>query len=91
MKRIIITADVENAAAWEEAFRTHADLFRSQTSKLMHYAVTEDNRVALYTEVEDLDRFQEVIDSEATAEAMAMDGVKRDSVRIYALDKELPL
>jgi hypothetical protein len=30
----------------------------------------------------------ELLDSRATEEAMAFDGVKRDSVKIVALDKE---
>lgn len=91
MHRVVIICDVEDATNWEKQFRTHADLFRRQTSTAMHYTVTDDNRVALYTEVSDLDRFTEVFKSPATAEAMSVDGVKRATVQAYVLDKDLPL
>ena len=92
MASVIITAEVENGTDWEREFRTHADLFRSQTSKSpMRFSVTGDNRVAIYTEVADLSTFQEVLDSQATTDAMANDGVKRETVQMYVLDKELEL
>ena len=31
MPRIVVTAQVEDLVKWEEGFRTHGDLFRSQT------------------------------------------------------------
>ena len=31
MAKVIITAEVEDVAHWERNFRTHGDLFRSQT------------------------------------------------------------
>ncbi len=37
---------------------------------------------------DDLDAFLEGMDSPETAEAMAIDGVKRETVKIYVLDKE---
>jgi hypothetical protein len=30
MPRVIITAQVEDAANWEQGFRTHGELFRSE-------------------------------------------------------------
>ncbi len=29
MPRLVVTAEVEDVAKWEEGFRTHGDLFRS--------------------------------------------------------------
>ena len=31
MPRVVVTAQVEDLVKWEEGFRTHGDLFRSQT------------------------------------------------------------
>ncbi len=31
MPRVVVTAQVEELVKWEEGFRTHGDLFRSQT------------------------------------------------------------
>ena len=44
MAKVIVTAEVEDAAKWEEGFRTHGDLFRSQTTTKLDYGITEGNR-----------------------------------------------
>ena len=38
---------------------------------------------------DDLNLFLQGLDSPATAEAMAADGVKRETVKVFVLDKEL--
>ena len=92
MARVIVTGEVENAANWEKEFRTHVELFRSQTIvSPMRFTVTDDNRFAIYSEATDLKAFQEVLDSQATVDAMMNDGVKRETVQVYVLDKELEL
>ena len=88
MPRILITAQVEDSARWKEGFRTHGDLLRSMSQTVTYFATTDDNEVALYSEPEDLDKFMEVLESPATAEAMGKDGVKRDTVKVFVLDKE---
>ena len=90
MPKIVITAQVEDLAKWEEGFRTHGDLFRSQTTISPASMATsdEDNQVAVYFEVSDLDTFLRVLESPATAEAMAFDGVNRETVKLFILDKE---
>lgn len=47
--------------------------------------------MAILWEVTNLDRYLELMDSPETAEAMAQDGVKRETVKVYVLDKELNL
>jgi hypothetical protein len=92
MASVIVTGEVENGANWETKFRTNVELFRSQTSvSPMRFTVDDDNRFAIYTEVTDLKTFQEVLDSQATVDAMINDGVKRETVQVYVLDKELEL
>ena len=89
MTRILVTAEIEDAAKWEEGFKTHGALLKSMTATSSHYAITDGNHVAVYTEVEDKAKCLEVLASEATAEAMAVDGIKRDTVKIFVLDNEL--
>ena len=89
MPKVVITAQVEDVAKWEEGFRTHGDLFRSQTvSKPIGIGVGDGNEVALYIEAEDLSTYMEILESQATADAMAFDGVKRETVRLFVLDRE---
>ncbi len=91
MPSIIVTAQVEDAANWEEGFRTHGDLFREQTTTAVNFTVTNDNEVAVHFEADNLDKYMELLESPATAEAMALDGVKRETVKVFVLDKELDL
>ena len=88
MTKIIVTAEVEDSARWEAGFRTHGDLFRSQTVSRVEFATGEGNEVAVCFEPADFDKFMEIFESPATAEAMAFDGVKRETVKVYVMDKE---
>jgi hypothetical protein len=88
MARVIITAQVEDSAKWERGFRTHGALLRSMGTTVTHFTTTGGNEVALYAEPPDLAKWQQVMKSPATAEAMAFDGVKRETVKVFVLDKE---
>ena len=88
MARVIFTAQVEDSAKWEKGYRTHGELLKSMTMAMAYFTTTQDNEVAIYVEPEDLAKFFEVLKSPATAEAMAFDGVKRETVKVYVLDKE---
>ena len=91
MSKAIITAQVEDSANWELAFRSHAGLFNEYTATAIHFVATNDNEVAILWEVANLETFLEQLDAPETAEAMAQDGVNRDSVKVYILDKEINL
>ena len=88
MAKVIITAKVEDSSKWEEGFRTHGELLRSMTSTVTYFTISEDNELTLYAEPDEVDKFLEVMESSATEEAMAYDGVIRDTVKIAVLDKE---
>ena len=89
MPRVVVTAQVEELVKWEEGFRTHGDLFRSQTvSGPIGIATNEDNEIAVCFDASDLDKFLQGMDSPETAEAMAVDGVKRETVKVFVLDQE---
>ncbi len=89
MPKVVITAQVEDPVRWEEGFQTHADLFRSYTvNTLITFGTTEGNEVAVCVDPDDLDTFMAGMESPATAEAMETDGVKRETVKVFILDKE---
>ena len=92
MARVVVTAQVEDAVKWEKSFRTHADLFRSQTvAKPINFATIEGNIVAVCLEPDNLDTFMKILTSSATADSMAADGVKRETVKVFVLDKEFKI
>ena len=79
MVRILVTAQVEDSKEWEDGFRTHRDLFKSMTATAVHYAVTDGNEIAVCTDATDQAKYFQVLESKATVDAMASDGVKRDT------------
>jgi len=88
MPQVVIVAQVEDGERWETEFRTHGELFRSQTiNNPIRFSVSDENEVAILFEPEDQATYLEILDSPATHEAMEHDGVKRDTVQIYLLDK----
>ncbi len=87
MHKIIITTHVEDLAKWEAGFRTRGPLFRRQTIRSVHFAMTQPNEVALCFEVDDLDKYLEILNSPETTAAMAEDGIQRENVKVYVLDK----
>lgn len=85
MARIIVTAEVEDPVAWEKGFRTHGDLFRAQTCTQMEYSIN-GNEVAVLASPKDFDAFMTLFEAPDTAEAMEVDGVKRETVKVYIVD-----
>ncbi len=89
MPMVIITAEVHDPVKWEAGFRTHGDLFRSYSLRAPVHFTMAGNEVAVCFEPEDLDTFRQAIESQASVEAMAFDGVKPETVQIFVLDKEI--
>ena len=93
MARVVMVGEVEDAAVWEERFRSHRELFSTIYGPMgmnaIHFTTTEDNRFAIYSEVDDLDAWFGALESAEIEAAMAEDGVKRDSVQIHVLENEL--
>ena len=89
MTRVVITAEVDDAKAWEKSFRTHGKLFRTQPATSPYtFGFADGNTVAVSAEVDDVDAYMASIESDETAEAMSADGVRRDTVRVFKLDHE---
>jgi hypothetical protein len=87
MPRVLVIAEVENLEKWEKGFRTHGDLFRQMGISTMEFGTGEGNRIAVCGETTNLDAYMKIFNSPATAEAMAFDGVKRETVETFILDK----
>jgi hypothetical protein len=69
MPRVIVTVQVQDAAKWEAAFRTHGDLFRTMSLRgPIQYAIA-GNEVTACMDTENLDNFTGVMESQATARA----------------------
>ena len=90
MTKVILTAQVKNGDTWEKAFQTHGDFFRSQgrATSPIQYTRT-GNEVALCSEVPDVGAYRKKVDSPETVAAMEQDGVKRETVKLFVLEKEL--
>lgn len=88
LHRIVLTAEVADVAAWEEKFRTHGGMFRDQGTVSPILIGVNGNTVAVAESVEDLDSFMATLESEETIAAMQEDGVNRDSVKVFVLDRE---
>lgn len=62
LPKVVITAEVEDVTRWEQSFRTHGELFRSQTvTTPVGIAVQEDNTAACCLEPTDLTAFMKVL------------------------------
>ena len=90
MTKVLVVAQVQDPVKWEAGFRTHGDLFRSMTARAVNFAIA-GNEVAVCMEPENLATYQRVMESKATADAMAFDGVKRETVKMFVLDKDMKL
>jgi hypothetical protein len=91
MYRVIITAKVEDSTNWESSFRSHKRLFDEYTATAVHFTASNKNRIVILWEVTDLDAFNARLNAPEASAAMASDGVKRDSVKVYVLDKTLEI
>jgi hypothetical protein len=54
----------------------------------VHYGL-EGNWAAVMMDVKDVDHYNQSMRSPATAEAMAADGVLRETVKMFVLDKKV--
>ena len=91
MPKVVVVAQVKDAVKWEKGFRARGDLFRNSftVTAPVGFAISEENEIAVCFEPADLNKAMEALNSPATVEAMAADGVKGDTVKVFVLDKEL--
>ncbi len=87
MARVLMTAQVQDGAKWEASFRTHADIFKTYGLLAPVQFTVSGNEVALCVEPADAQKFLQTMSEPQTVEAMKTDGVKRETVKVYVLDK----
>lgn len=51
------------------------------------FQFTKDNKVVVCFDVSDIDTYMKTLDSPQTAEAMAHDGIKKETVQVFVLDR----
>ncbi|MGA7525348.1 MAG: hypothetical protein WBW84_23055 [Acidobacteriaceae bacterium] len=89
MITILVVAQCRDAKKWEESFVTHGPLFRTMgVIGPAHYAL-DGNWAAVQMEVKDLDHYNKMMSSPAIADAMASDGVLRETAKMFVLDKKI--
>ncbi|MGB8909227.1 MAG: hypothetical protein WCC84_10810 [Candidatus Cybelea sp.] len=91
MTKILVIAKCKDQAKWEAGFRTHGDLFKTAygISTPVSYGMGEDNHVVACFETNDLAKAHSALSSPETAKAMESDGLLRDTVKVFVLDKEV--
>ena len=91
MPRIVVTAQVEDSTDWERSFRTHGKLFGEYSATAVSFTATQDNEVVICFDVEDLQTYLEQMGSPDTEAAMTQDGVKRETVKVFVLNRAIGL
>jgi hypothetical protein len=91
MSKILVIAKCKDKAKWEAGFRTHGELFKTAygISKPVSYGMGEDDYVVACFETSDLAKVRSAISSPETIKAMESDGLLRDTVKVFVLDKEV--
>ena len=87
MAKVLLTAQVEDGVKWEAGFRTHGDIFASYHLQAPVEFTVSGNDVAICTQPADAQAFLKMLAEPQTIEAMKGDGVKRETVKVYVLDK----
>ena len=85
---VLLTAEVADPAAWEQKFRTHGGLFRDQGTSSPILIGSDGHMVVVSQSVSDVDAFKRNIESPETVAAMVEDGVKRDTIKVFVLDRK---
>ncbi len=87
MPKVIVTGQAEDAAKWEAGLRSRGDLLKRAT--ITSIAIGNDgNEIATCSDLTDVSKFMEVMDSPDVAKAMAEDGLNQATVKIYVMDRE---
>jgi len=88
MTKVIVTANVKNPEAWEAGFRSMGAMLSTIFVSPIHLGIhSDDNSFAYLAEVEDVDQFLSMINSEKAYNAQKENGVIDGTVRYYVLDK----
>ena len=83
MQKLIVTHEVDDVVHWL-ASPKREEVFASVATNITTFVLPGDsNRVALSMDVADMGSFDELMKSDAAAEAMKYDGVRPDTIVMY--------
>jgi len=92
MAKVIAIGQVKDVAMWENAFRTHGDMFKEMgIASPIYIGSNDNNEVVLLEEVADVDGLTSSVQSPETQAAMKSDGVIVESFKLFVLDREFSL
>ena len=91
MPKVIITVEVQDPAKWEAGFRSHVEVFRAYSVNAPISYTTSGNLAVVCMEVASIETMQQQMALPATADAMATDGLKRETFKMFVLDKQFTL
>ena len=92
MTRIVVAAIAKDVVKWEEGYRSHAPMLRELmgvTKRVQFTTHAETNEICINAEPDDLEHYLGMAQSPEIAEAMEKNGVIRDTVKFYILDKTI--
>ena len=88
MTPVVVTAKVEDVTKWEEWLRTHGKHFKNMgVTSPIGIAINDGNEVAVYFEPAAVGKFMSQLDTPENAAAMERTGVKKDTVKVYVMDR----
>ena len=83
MPKLIVTHEVDDVAHWL-ASPKREEVFAGVATNITTFVLPGDsNRVALSMDVADMGSFDELMKSDAAAEAVKYDGVRPDTIVMY--------
>ena len=88
MPRIVTMMRVEDLDAWLERVPSRGEVYRLLTEHPVDYGTTDEGEIVLSFEVDDLEVFFRAIRSQAFMEALAVDGIRRETAKIHVLDRK---
>ncbi len=90
MPKVVVIGQVEDTTKWEAGFRTHGDHFKNNMGVTgpIGYVINDGNEVAVCFEPADATKFMGAMDTPENIAAMEQDGIKRETVKVYVMDRE---
>ncbi|WP_428027758.1 hypothetical protein [Altererythrobacter sp.] len=94
MTKLVVIAEVDDQARWEQGFKSHKDLFRelrdqSGIHSPVFFGKSSGDRVVVIEDVDDGATALEAFNSERNRKAMAEDGVRVDTAQAFLVDQEM--
>ncbi len=83
---VVVRHEVKHADHWREQFKTHGELFQTQSVSEVHLGACGEDKVVAVFVTTNLDEFLRIFNDAATADAQANDGIT-GGVETYVIDE----